>query len=397
MWEDFINALHNFTQGKTRSVLSLLGIIIGVASVIIITSMGQASTKEISDSFGSCGLNIVQVQKGFMRKKRSVATIKFDETFRSDLFDNIDNIRRVWYKNSMSPTISYGDTSSQSSCAAVEYGYIQMYGLQLSQGRSFSATEDYYGLQKIVLGSNIATSLFDDKRAVGKNVLVVLDKVSFSFEVVGVLKDQESGFEDAKNSCYIPRGFYSKKIQPNPNAQSIMVEVTASDKATAVVNAISDYCNAITGAQYSVSVMSMQTFIEQISDMQNKMSVLLAAIAAISLLVGGIGIMNIMIITVTERKKEIGIRKALGATRFAITRQFLVEASTITLVGGAAGVIIGVLISIGIEAIKKQGFIIDIGACLVAFVFSVLVGIFFGLSPALKAAKLDPVVALQSE
>lgn len=397
MWEDFINALHNFIQGKTRSILSLLGIIIGVSSVIIITSMGEASTKEISDSFGSCGLNIVQIQKGFMRKKRSVATIKFDEAFRTTLFDNIDNIRRIWYKNSMSTTISYGDTSSQSNCDAVEYGYIEMYGLCLDKGRTFTATEDYYGLQKIILGSEIAKALFSEQRALGKNILVTLDKVSFSFEVIGVLKEMEAGFEDTKNTCYIPLGFYSKKIQPNPTAKSVMVEVTNSDKATSVVNAITNYCNAITGAQYSVYVMSMQTMIEQISDMQNKMSVLLAAIAAISLLVGGIGIMNIMIITVTERKKEIGIRKALGATKFAITRQFLVEASTITLVGGAIGVVIGVAISLGIEVIKKQSPTISFGSCAVAFIFSVFVGVFFGLSPALKASKLDPVIALQSE
>lgn len=141
----------------------------------------------------------------------------------------------------------------------------------------------------------------------------------------------------------------------------------------------------------------MQTMIEQMSEITNTLSLMLAAIAAISLLVGGIGIMNIMIVTVTERKQEIGIRKALGASPFDIKRQFLVESASITLMGGILGVILGVVISLAVEYIKSETFIINWEACIISFVFSVVVGVFFGYNPASRAAKLDPVVALSGE
>ena len=137
--------------------------------------------------------------------------------------------------------------------------------------------------------------------------------------------------------------------------------------------------------------------LEQVSKITGTMSMMLSAIAAISLLVGGIGIMNIMIVTVTERKQEIGIRKALGASPSDIRQQFLVESASITLIGGILGVLLGIILSIAVEYVQSQSIIINYNACLIAFVFSVFVGIFFGLNPASRAAKLDPVIALSGE
>ena len=141
-------------------------------------------------------------------------------------------------------------------------------------------------------------------------------------------------------------------------------------------------------------VNSMKTMIEQVSKITETMSLLLAAVATISLLVGGIGIMNIMIVTVTERRQEIGIRKALGANQKDIMQQFLIESASITVIGGILGIIFGILISLVLEYIKGMSFALSFQACIVSFVFSLFVGIFFGINPALRAAKLDPVVAL---
>ena len=141
----------------------------------------------------------------------------------------------------------------------------------------------------------------------------------------------------------------------------------------------------------------MQTMIDQVSQITNTLSMMLSGIATISLLVGGIGIMNIMIVTVTERKQEIGIRKALGASPNTIRQQFLVESASITLMGGIAGIILGIAISIAVEYVRSQDIVISFKSCFIAFVFSVFVGVFFGLSPASRAAKLDPVVALSGE
>ena len=312
MLEDFINAFSNFKRNKIRTFLSLLGIIIGVASVIVIMSMGSSSTKQVQDTFGSNGLDMVSVSSGFKRRMREAISLQFNESFRETMFGQIENIKKIWYKNTCSMTVSYGDTSVSITATAVETDYLQEYGLKLESGNYFSVTDNVMGTQKIILGSEIASSLFPNGDAVGKIVNVVVSKVSFSFTVCGVLKEQTSGMENTTTGCYITRGFYSKKIKANPEASTIMVQAVSTEKATELVTTITEYCEQVSGTEGSVNVTSMQTIIEQISSITNTMSIMLSAIAAISLLVGGIGIMNIMIVTVTERRQEIGIRKALG-------------------------------------------------------------------------------------
>lgn len=396
MIEDFINALQNFRRNKIRTFLSLLGIIIGVASVIVIMSMGVSSTRQVEDSFGSSGLDMVSVSSGFWRRRRASVTLQFNDSFRESLFANVTNIKKIWYKNSVSATLSYGDTSASASCTAVETGYMEAFGLALDSGRYFNITDNVMGTQKIIIGSNIANTLFPDGNACGNQIIIVADKVSFSFEVIGVLKEQNSGMEDSATGCYIPRGFYAKKIAPNPLAATIMVQAVSKEKTTVLTEDINAYCEKLSGTEGSVNVNSMQTMLEQISEITNTMSVLLAAIAAISLLVGGIGIMNIMIVTVTERKQEIGIRKALGASPNVIRQQFLIESASITVLGGILGIFFGVCISFAVEYLRSLAYVISWQSCIVSFFFSVFVGIFFGFSPASRAAKLDPVAALSA-
>ncbi|WP_191018161.1 ABC transporter permease [Treponema zioleckii] len=394
MIEDFIDALRNFSRAKTRTFLSLLGVIIGVASVIVITSMGSSSTKQIQATFGSSGLDLVSVSSGFMRRNRDAVTLQFDEPLRQDLFDNIENVKKVWYKNSANFTVSYGETSVSNNATAIEPGYLEMCGLALDYGEYFSVTDEYLGAQKMILGSEVAAALFPEGNAVGKGVLVVSSSVPFAFRIVGVLKEQTSGMESSTTGIYVPRGFYAKKIKPNPTADTIMVQATDKSYCTAMVTDITNYMTEKSGTEGSVYVMSMQTMIDQMSEITSLLSLLLSGIAAISLLVGGIGIMNIMIVTVTERRQEIGIRKALGASPFVICRQFLVESASITVLGGILGILLGIGISFAVEYVRGQPFSVQLYACLIAFIFSVFVGIFFGFSPARRAAKLDPVEAL---
>ena len=395
MIEDFIDALRNFARSKTRTILSLLGVIIGVASVIVITGMGSSSTRQIEDTFGSAGLDIVSVSAGgFMRRNRDAISVKFNESFRQEVFDNIEHIKKVWYKNSISFTVSYGDTSVSSAATAIEPFYLEMYGLSLDYGEYFTVTDQYSGSQKMIIGSEVASTLFPNGDAVGKTVLVTAEKVPFAFKIIGVLKEQTSGWENSTTGIYIPRGFYIKKINPEPVADTIMIQAEEPSFCTPMIDELTEYMNQRTGTEGAVRIQSMQTMIDQMSSITNIMSLMLSGIAAISLLVGGIGIMNIMIVTVTERKQEIGIRKALGAPPLAICRQFLVESGGITLVGGTLGVVLGLGISFALQYIKSQPFAINVRSCIFAFVFSVCVGIIFGLSPAIKASRLDPVEAL---
>lgn len=397
MLEDFLYALSNFRRNKIRTMLSLLGIIIGVASVIVIMSMGSSSTQQIQDTFGSSGLDMVSIGSGYMRRNRDAVTIQFNEEFRENLFDSVRGIKKIWYKNSMQSTLSYGDTSVSSQCTAIELNYLQAYGLALDYGSFFSIADDVQGMQKIILGSDIASSLFPNGDAVGKNIVLVTSNVSFNFEVAGVLKEQNSGMENSSTGCYVPRGFYTKQITPNVLASAVMVQAVSRERASELVEELTSYCKEVSGTEGSVNVTSMQTMIEQMSSITGTLSIMLSAIAAISLLVGGIGIMNIMIVTVTERKQEIGIRKALGASPAVIRQQFLIESANITLLGGIAGIVLGIGLSIAVEFVRSLSYVISWSSCMISFVFSVFVGIFFGLSPASRAAKLDPVVALSGE
>lgn len=394
MLEDFISALQGFKRNRTRTFLSLLGVIIGVAAVIVITSMGNSSTKQVQDTFGTSGLDVVSISQGFMRRGgQNSVTVVFDEKFREDMFDNVSDIKKIWYKNSLSTTLTFKDASATANCSAVEYGYLEMYNIEIEEGRYFSVTDNEEGLQRIILTHDLAENLFEDaKEAVGKNIMLVADNVTFGFQVIGVLKDQTVGMETG--TAFIPRGFYAKKIAPNPAASTVLVQVTSAEKSTEMVSTLTTYCTMATGT--TLRINSMQTMLEQMSSITNTMSVLLAAVAAISLLVGGIGIMNIMIVTVTERRQEIGIRKALGANPKDIIQQFLIESASITIIGGFIGILSGTLISVVVEVVRHMSITVSIPACIISFVFSVFVGIFFGLNPAIRASKLDPVEALAS-
>lgn len=396
MFEDFTNALQNFKMNKIRTILSLLGVIIGVASVIIITTLGQSATENIKGSFGSSGLDIVRISQGFMNR-RSGASVSFNQDFKEEIYGQIPNIKGVYYTNTLSTTLVYKDLSVSATATCIENGYLQMNNMELESGNYFSISDNVQGAQKIILGSEIAAALFPDGGAVGKTITLIYSNIRFGFEVVGVLKESTSGIESSTTGVYIPRGFYSKKIMPNPNAGTVVIQCTDQNLSSTVADDIETYMQEKTGVENSVSIISMQSMIEQFDEVMGTVTMLLSGIAAISLLVGGVGIMNIMIVTVTERRKEIGIRKALGATPGAIRMQFLVESATITLFGGFLGIIIGLGLSYLVVYVMSWNFGIQWGACLVAFVFSAFVGVFFGLNPAARAAKLDPVEALSSE
>ncbi len=401
MLEDLINALQNFRINKMRTLLSLLGIIIGVASVIVITTLGQSATANITSTFGDSGLDELSLSTGFMshRGASSSSTITFDEDFREELWGEIEGLKSIYYKNSLSSTLRLDDgTEASVNCTAVEYGYLPTTGAELKEGGSwFTVSDNVMGAQKIILGSDVSDSLFPDGDGVGRQIIVDTNNSTYGFEVIGVLEDKDSGMESTASAAYIPRGFYKKKIEPNPEAASVLVQVLNQDETSDMEDIITDWAEEKTGVEDSLHIRSMASMLEKVDETLGTVSLLLAGVAAISLLVGGIGIMNIMIVTVTERQKEIGIRKALGATPAAIKRQFLIEAATITIIGGTLGILMGVVISSVTTYVMAWAFSIQWGAVLFSFLFSAFIGVFFGYNPAARAAGLDPVEALASE
>ena len=397
MFEDLLYALQNFKHNKIRTLLSLLGVIIGVASVIIIATLGESATENVKGSFGSAGLDMITISSGFMNRRSSSSTVKFNDSFRDELWNAVSDLRTIKFTNSLSSTIVYDDISVTSNITAIEPGYLEMYNYELDYGDYFTVSDNVKGMQKIILGNGIAEALFPDGNALGHTVIVISSDVRFGFEVVGVLKEQSVGMGSSSTAVYIPRGFYSKKISPDAVAASVVVQVQDQNDASSVVAEIKDFLTQKTGDSSAFSITSMQSMIEQYDEVIGTITMLLSGIAAISLLVGGVGIMNIMIVSVIERRKEIGIRKALGAAPGAIMSQFLVESATITLCGGLLGILIGIGISAVVVYIMDWQFAVKWSACLLAFFFSAFVGVFFGLSPAARASKLDPVEVLASD
>jgi putative ABC transport system permease protein len=392
MIEDLAFALKAFRRNKTRTILSLLGIIIGVASVIVITSIGESAQQNVKSAFGSSGLNLVRLSSGWRMRSTNIT---FSESFKTKLFDEIEHIKQIWSVNSMNVTLNYNDNDVSVSGSAVEYGYLEMCGLEMDYGEFFSVSDDVQGVQVVILQSEIAKSLFPEGNAAGKPIILLNQGQLFGFTVIGVLAETNGGFENS--SMYVPRGFYTRKIEPSSVASSFVLETMDQKYAVDVTDKTRAYIASLTGDEYAVNIMSMKSALAQFEEVSGTMSLLLSGIAAISLLVGGIGIMNIMIVTVTERKKEIGIRKAIGASGSAIRTQFLVEAAAITLTGGLVGIAVGLLISLCIVYVMNWTFVVNAASCVIAFLFSALIGVFFGFNPASRAAKLDPVAALQSE
>ncbi|MBR2462361.1 MAG: ABC transporter permease [Spirochaetaceae bacterium] len=395
MLDDLIFALRNFRRNKIRSFLSLLGIIIGVASVIVITSLSQSATKTVEASFSSAGLDLVEISAGFMQRRRN-ATITFNETFRENLFDAVANIKSIHYTNSLSMTLSRGETTVTTGATAIEPGYLEINGLDLDLGSDFSISDNVTGQQRIIIGAEIAQGLFPDENPIGQIVTVVAGNATFSFRVAGVLSGSNA-MNPTDSIVLIPRGFYAKKIMPAAQASTIIVQCTHQDRAPTVAEHIKEYITFVSGSEHAASVTSMQALLEEYQELSGSISLILSGIAAISLLVGGIGIMNIMIVTVTERRREIGIRKALGASPNVIRLQFLVESALITVVGGLIGIAVGIGISAVAAKVMGNRLAVQWGACALAFVFSAAIGIFFGLSPASRAARLDPVAALAGD
>lgn len=397
MFEDLVFAFRMFRRSKTRTMLSLLGVIIGVGSVIIIGTLGESAANNIKKSFGSANLNMVQVSTGYMRRASRENRIELNEKFRDELFGSISGIKKIWFKNNLSATLMNDDLSFSANIGAVEFGYIETCALKLGEGRYFNVSDVAEGTQTVILGSEAAKALFPEGGATGSQIIFQTGDAVFGFRVIGVLTGTLAGFESPENGVYVPRGFYSKKIDPAATASMAVVEALSPKDVTRVTEDIRSYAERKAGDSYALNVSSMQAMLEQFDEVTGTMSLLLSGIAAISLLVGGIGIMNIMIVTVTERKKEIGIRKAIGASPAVIRIQFLTESAAITVLGGILGIGIGIGISAVIVFIMKWSFAVAWQACGLSFLFSVFVGIFFGFYPASRAAKLDPVEALSAE
>lgn len=392
IWENIKIALSSMVHNKMRTLLSLLGIIIGVASVVAILNLGQSVTDSITESMNVAGIDMVNIFPSGSARELNV----FDETFGDTLMANVDGIQSVLPVASSSTRVRSGQEIRNVTINGVTSDFFEVNSAELLYGDYFSALDNINRRQVVVLGKDIAEELFPGGGAVG-SYISIFRQSSKRYQVVGVLDEKDATLGTSFNSSiFIPLNTYGQRFRRIVTMSSYTCQVLEGYNATTVSDEIDAYLADLIGTDYYM-VMSAASMVEMASDVMSTLSSFLAAIAAISLLVGGIGIMNIMLVSVAERTREIGIRKALGASPSVIRWQFLVEALTLTILGGILGIFLGILISYAIINVAGWTLHLSLFAVVLSLAFSMFVGVFFGWYPAAKASRLDPIEALSYE
>jgi putative ABC transport system permease protein len=389
--EIFRTAYTALISNKVRSALTMLGVIIGVAAVILLISIGKGVQNFITDQFEALGSNLIFVSPGnrsfggdpaqaFSRNKLDQKHVRLIERYASE------TAQYVTPNIASSATIKYKTKSFSASVYGNNEDALNVFNFELDKGRFFTRNEVSSKARVVVLGPEITLDLFGSRNPIGEKIKIKDD----SYEIIGILKPKGRSFDD---TALAPYTTITDTLEiKNYSGIAIKAYKDASTDTTMrqVENAVSRDLN-----EDEFNVMSQQDILSSIQNILQMLTLGLGAIAAISLVVGGIGIMNIMLVSVTERTREIGLRKAIGATPNEIASQFLIESVLLSILGGSIGIILGWLGSLGARAFLRTE--VPWWSVLIAFSFATLVGIIFGTYPAVKASRKDAIEALRYE
>ncbi len=387
IYQAFKLALKSLAGNKMRAFLTMLGIIIGVAAVIILVSLMQGLTGEVTSLFSDLGTEILTVS---VQSRGATRTVD-DEDLYEFYAENQELFSAFTPNVTVSGTVKQGHNEYSSSVKGVSEEYMTLEGFELASGRFISYADIEYNQKVCVVGSYLNKEVFNNQ-AVGKTIKVGKSKLT----IIGALKESADSTEKSGDDIILlPYTTACKVGNTNISNYSFCVADTGNiDYAESVID---NYLFNIFKSDDYYMIINMQALIDQMEEMINMMTMVLVGIAAISLLVGGIGIMNIMLVSVTERTREIGIRKSLGARRRDIMRQFVIEAGTTSAVGGVIGIIIGAVASITLGNLIGINATPTLLAVAVSAGVSIFIGILFGYLPASKASKLNPIDALRYE
>ncbi len=398
-------AFRALVRNKMRAALTMLGIIIGVGAVISMVSIGQGAQASVQAQIESIGTNLLFVSAG-AQNVGGVRSGTGDSGTNTLTAEDLEAIRREVPSVSMvTPSVNarsqlvFGNMNWNTSVTGVNQDYPSIRKWNVQSGEFITELDVRSAGRVIVIGQTIADSLFAGMDAVGQTVRVA----NLPFRVVGVMarKGQDPQGRDQDDVAFAPYTSVQKKILGSPRLQIAYVSAISQDAtytAQAQITELLRQRHKLTGNQPDdFSVRNMSDVAEAASETNSIMTILLASIAGVSLLVGGIGIMNIMLVSVTERTREIGIRMAIGARSSAVRTQFLIESIVLSLTGGFLGILFGVAASLAIPVMLGWPTLVSTLAIFGSVIFSAAVGIFFGYYPARKAAALDPIEALRYE
>jgi putative ABC transport system permease protein len=397
-------AINSLQSNKLRTLLAMLGIIIGVGAVIAIVSIGSGAREQITSNISNLGSNLINIFPGTSRGWGGRISASSGDVFTLKLADDIiklcPSVKKVVPVAQGSGLLIAGDVNVQANIVGTNADYQEINNYKVSQGQFINSDDLESNLNVIVLGSQLAKDLFNSESPLGKKIKLNYQDKNYLYTVIGVMEEKGGGLTgDLDDQSYIPITTYMKKLSNSRYVSSYLAQANSSQEASSAVGEIEYFLikNLDDQDKEKFRLLSMDQILDTVNSVTASLSLMLGGIAAISLLVGGIGIMNIMLVSVTERTREIGIRKALGAKRKNIMSQFLIEALSLSGLGGMIGIILGWLGAYFIAQLGKWSLVITLSSVLLAFGFAVAIGLFFGLYPAMKAAKMDPVEALSYE
>ena len=397
--ENFFSAIRAIISNKTRSILTMLGIIIGVASIISMLALGNGAQKALEQQITSMGTNLLYLMPGRISLGGVSGTVA-RRIYLKDveaLATNTELIKNIDPNVSGSVQVVYGNKNSNTSITGATPAYQYLQNAVPQYGRFFTKSENENLAKVCVIGTTVVKNLFGNENPVGKYIKINRKQ----FRVIGILPVKGAqGYRDGDDMVIVPLNTAMKRLLGTNYVSSVAVEVQdgkMSETETYLLQTMLER-NKLTSEQADAfRIRNMSDMIQMLTSTTQTMTMLLGTVAGISLIVGGIGIMNIMLVSVSERTREIGLRKAIGATKVAVLLQFLIESSVLSLLGGVLGVSLGIGISIIVSKVAGWATFISSFSIALSVGFSAIVGIVFGLWPAKKASELSPIEALRHD
>ena len=400
IWNALLLAMREIRRNIMRSFLTILGIVIGVAAVIIMVTIGGGATVQVTEQISSLGSNLLMVSPGQrlgMGQRSAAAAFEMDDV--RAIAREINSIAAVAPSSYQGATVVFGNENWSTNITGTTNQYFKVGNWTFNSGRSFTESEQRAGKAVCILGQSVRKELFGGQDPLGQKIRLA----KFSCQVIGLLdaKGQSTMGTDQDDLVILPLRTFQRRIAGNQDIRLLKISVkegASTQKAEQdITRLLRERRHISANEEDNFSVMDMKEISNMLSGTTRVLTMLLGAVAAVSLLVGGIGIMNIMLVSVTERTREIGIRLAIGAMEREVLMQFLVEAVVLSSLGGIIGIVLALVGSVVLADLMQVPFVFNINIVVLAFIFSAAVGVIFGYLPARKAARLDPIDALRHE